>query len=499
VVPWAVLSQRRIMATIWLISFCGLVLRLYRFVHAGPRTGIVGYDDGVYFGAAVRLAHGTLPYRDFVFLHPPVILELMAPLAALTPHVSTVPLVAAARILTALVSAATVPLLGLLLRHRGIVPVVIGCTVLAATADAVASSRAVLIEPYLAFFFVLALVLLFDRDEPAGPTRTFWGGVVLGVAAATKIWAFAPIVVLVVVCGRQRLRRLLLGITLGAVIPCLPFLIASPGAFVHQVIVDQLTRHAARTPLSVRLGDMLGLNGLPKVPAAIAIVTGLVLVLALYFGYRRMWRQRRASRIEIAAIGMALAVVAMFFATDVYFWHYTGFAAVFVALVVALPARAVERSRAGVAWLSAVGAALATLVFSCVRGNAMVYWTDVNVGAFDRAIPPGRCVLNDDPALGLAVNRYPSTPDCPVVVDPFGTGVALGDGREGTAARDEPGVRRVWWHAVHRADVVLVRRPTLRMIPWDVPHGLRAYVETHFRRVPADQPDQFGVYVRRKP
>src|SRR5277367_2955347 len=44
------------------------------------------YDDGVYFGAAVRLVSGVLPYRDYVFLQPPGIAVLGAPIAWLTGH-----------------------------------------------------------------------------------------------------------------------------------------------------------------------------------------------------------------------------------------------------------------------------------------------------------------------------------------------------------------------------------------------------------------------------
>jgi hypothetical protein len=34
-------------------------------------TGFTNYDDGVNFGGALGLVHGELPYRDFLWLHPP--------------------------------------------------------------------------------------------------------------------------------------------------------------------------------------------------------------------------------------------------------------------------------------------------------------------------------------------------------------------------------------------------------------------------------------------
>src|SRR5215208_2545818 len=63
-----------------LLAFAVCAVRLLQ-PHA--LLGIVEYDDGVYVGATVRLVHGIVPYRDFVFGHPPGILLLLLPLAIL--------------------------------------------------------------------------------------------------------------------------------------------------------------------------------------------------------------------------------------------------------------------------------------------------------------------------------------------------------------------------------------------------------------------------------
>ncbi|HWD24554.1 MAG TPA: hypothetical protein VG368_03755, partial [Acidimicrobiales bacterium] len=46
--------------------------------------GLTEYDDGVYFGASLRLIEGVFPYRDFVFVQPPGITVVLAPFAALS-------------------------------------------------------------------------------------------------------------------------------------------------------------------------------------------------------------------------------------------------------------------------------------------------------------------------------------------------------------------------------------------------------------------------------
>ena len=46
-------------------------------------TGVLEYDDGVYYGAAKFLLHGLMPYRDFTIVHPPAICVLLLPFAAI--------------------------------------------------------------------------------------------------------------------------------------------------------------------------------------------------------------------------------------------------------------------------------------------------------------------------------------------------------------------------------------------------------------------------------
>ena len=58
-----------------------LGLRVYELSLPGYLFGLTEYDDGSYFGSAVHLVGGILPYRDFVFVQPPGILLLMAPAA----------------------------------------------------------------------------------------------------------------------------------------------------------------------------------------------------------------------------------------------------------------------------------------------------------------------------------------------------------------------------------------------------------------------------------
>jgi hypothetical protein len=65
-------------------TVAGLVLRLLQLTRPGHLLGVTEYDDGVYFGSAIRLINGVMPYKDFILVQPPGLIVLMTPIAALS-------------------------------------------------------------------------------------------------------------------------------------------------------------------------------------------------------------------------------------------------------------------------------------------------------------------------------------------------------------------------------------------------------------------------------
>jgi len=55
------------------------VARLVPVLRGGGLAGLGNYDDGVYYASGTALLNGILPYRDYVFLHPPGIVVMLAP------------------------------------------------------------------------------------------------------------------------------------------------------------------------------------------------------------------------------------------------------------------------------------------------------------------------------------------------------------------------------------------------------------------------------------
>ena len=172
-----------------LTTLVAFALRLYQDSRPGMLFGVAEYDDGPYFGSAVRLVHGSLPYRQFVFVQPPGITLLMSPAALLSYWTGTGWGLAIGRILTLLAGTAGVALVGLLVRHRGLLAVLVTCGIMAVYANAVAAAHTVLVEPWLVVFCLAGAVAVFDRDRIAARQNTTSHGSTSTVCAAATALA----------------------------------------------------------------------------------------------------------------------------------------------------------------------------------------------------------------------------------------------------------------------------------------------------------------------
>jgi hypothetical protein len=145
-------------------TLLALALRIYQLTRPGYLHGVTEYDDGVYFGSAVRLAYGVVPYRDFVLVQPPGIVLLLAPLGLLAKATGTAGAFAVARVLTACVGAAAVPLAGWLVRRWGPLAAAIACGLLAVYPSGITAAHTVLLEPWVVLFCLLGAVVAFEGE-----------------------------------------------------------------------------------------------------------------------------------------------------------------------------------------------------------------------------------------------------------------------------------------------------------------------------------------------
>jgi hypothetical protein len=513
-------------------TLTGLALRLWILFLPGLMS-VTQYDDGPYFGSAVRLVHGALPYRDYAFVQPPGITELMSPPALESYLGGTAWALVLGRFLTVFAGAAAIALACFLVRHRGVLAVLLTGGIMAIYPPAAASAHTVLLEPWLVLFCLAGAVAVFDGDRITASTkRLAWGGAAFGFAGAIKVWAIVPVLVFVVLC-LPHLRKAAVfagGVAAGFVIPVLPFVIASPGRFYDDVVVAQFARIGTRVPAWKRFNSMMGTPKFLTPPTVVALaITVVVFVIVAQVAASRATRRNPAA-LDWFAVASGALIIVMFLWPPYYASHYAAFFAPFLALSLALPlARLVnglaERRRppapapAGRApaardatgqdaetpagapaapgrhvarpatpWLARAG--LIVLALAVLAGAVAQAPPPTRATArFDvpavtlRLIPQGACVLTDSAVYLLIANRFTSSvPGCPQMVDSLGTDLALGGGRRpGSGAGQVPAVSAAWHQAFGAAGWVLLTPKAGLRIPWNA--SLLAYFHSHFRLI----------------
>lgn len=498
-------------------SALAFAIRLYQMSRPGFLTGITEYDDGVYFGAAVRLVHGAMPYRSFVLVQPPGIVVLMSPLALLAKATGTETGFALARLATALAGAACIPLAGWLVRRRGPLACAIACGMLAVFPGGINAAHTVLLEPWIVLFCLLGALAVFEADEITERRgRLALGGAAFGVAAAVKLWAFIPIAVIVLICLAPPRRRALRPFLAGAVIAfgliTLPFALAAPHAFWTDVVVAQVSRvDVTRVAIWQRLAGLTGANAFSPVSRSGALLTAVALgVLALAGTAVAAARERRLPPAldTFALASAALVLVAFLWPAD-YYPHYSWFFAPFLALSLAVSVgralSGLDRAAAPVAGAVAVAVLVLVGVAAEKQFRQLAKAKSGQPAALaHHQIPAGSCVLTDLQDFTLVSDRFVSTkPGCSNMVDLIGTEYALAHGHNGvTGAGSVPAVQNLFLSAFRSADFVWLQCSpgsgrgclTNRRIPWTP--TILGYFRQHFMRAPG-HPSLANLYVRR--
>lgn len=185
-------------------------------------------DEGVYYAASAWIWEGRWPYADFVLVHPPGIVWLLAPVSWLEPANGFF----AARVLTTLVGAVNILLVG---RIAG-VP---GALCYALWPEAVALERGPALEPWLN----CALLGMLN-------TRGWVSGALGGLALTIKLWAVPWFAILLV----RKDWRALVAVPVVFAVLVAPF---DTAALVDQVFGFQIERPADGAGRWTRLGALL--------------------------------------------------------------------------------------------------------------------------------------------------------------------------------------------------------------------------------------------------
>jgi len=350
-----------------LIVVGGLALRLFALFGAGgPVAAPIDHDPGVYFAASAMLVRGVLPYRDFVFVHPPGALYVFAPLAVFRIDLAFI----AARFLAAIVGAVNIYLVG---RMGGLV----GALLYAVYPDAIIAERAPYLEPVLNLA-CLSSAFFWRKD------RSILAGVLAGAACSIKliggVWVIAAMA-----SGGRRLRFLGAAAATGALLLA-PLALTAPRNF----ILETLLFHSRRpvdgiVGAAARLHEMF--NGGHLAVSILAIVGLFSLKKTRYFAVA-----------SVLTIGVFLASAS--------FWGQ--YDAHLAASTCVLAGMAIPPRRQLLAAILVLP--LAVMSFPKVGRSPEV----VQAGdAIRKYVPPNDCVVTFEPAWSMIGGRLP------VIVDSY--------------------------------------------------------------------------------
>lgn len=468
-------SPRTRWLAVVVIALVCVAVCYYQLSRPGMLLGLTEYDDATYFGTAVRLVHGVIPYRDFVYVQPPGLPLLLTPFAALSYAIGTRDGLALARIAMPLLAGAQVLLVGRLIRHRGLAATIVACGVMAFYTDSIVAQHTVLLEPVSCLFCLIGFALAFEGDRLSSDRRLVWAGIALGFAGSVKVWAVVPALVLAIACvpAWRRALRVAAGAAAGFFVPVLPFLATAPGTFIHEVIVIQLERALPeRVSLHYRLSEMLGLSGftsdLAGNTASNHLVDEMAVVLLVFVvvAYALPWRGW--PRLDLVALATAGLMAGALLVPAEFYYHYPAFLTPWAALALGVATSrysdAVHRRLAegnvrrvlqalALAGLAAAVVAVATTDF-VLLGHVNEYDPGPSV---DAVVPAGGCAITDDPGYLVSANRLVSSvPGCPPFVDDSGIALADDNGR----AASVPGslsqqLVATWLNAINHADYLV--------------------------------------------
>lgn len=426
---------------VWLlpvaIAVVAFVVRWESVQHSGGLHALLGYDEGVYFGASTSFVSGLMPYRDFVLVHPPGSVVLLSPFAVLGKLTTDSTGWVAARIFVMLLGAFNAAVVFVIARRISLVAAVVAGGLYAVWAPVVHVERTTMLEAFVLTAIVVALWAL--RTPQESTWRLALAGGFLGLGAATKLWGLVPLAVVVAWLLISRAWRSA-GITAGAsavafAVIVVPFAAADPHRMFALVIRAQMGRGRGGTHELDRLTRMFNLD-VSSIAASPRLMAGagLLALVLIAAGMALAWWKAPASRLWVALLGVQLVVL---MAVPVYFEGYSSFigpalmlvAGTTTAVLWTLSARwpgwpvAVLRGLLGTVL---VGAALVSGYRALHSGHDL----RPHLASIDRATQGARCVGSDSAGLLIITDTLTRNIErgCPTVLDFDGMVYSFDDG-----------------------------------------------------------------------
>jgi hypothetical protein len=387
------------------VACVALLARVWMLRGTGLHS-LVGYDSGVYYAAADALVHGRRPYADFLLLHPPGIVLLLSPFAALGSITSDTDGMLVARFAIILLGTLNAVLVTRIGWRFGRAAAIAGGLFYALWAPVVVVENQTRLEPVGNLCVLVALLLLRRRGRPSFRVELL-AGFALGAGASVKIWGVLPLVVILgwqlLDRGRRSAVKIVAGAIAAGVMICVPFLVMAPGDMFRMVVADQLGRPRMNVSVGARLRSLTSLAfSMPhdRSPAILAAVGGVAVAAVLL-----AWRER-SGRVVVVLLA---AQTALLLSAPSFFSFYSAFVVPAAALTFALAAAEVTawlvRARMGIrvvgVALLGIAVAVAGVLLVPIRVQIGRPFPGKQLGA---AAGQRRCVLSDTPMALIQMN-----------------------------------------------------------------------------------------------
>jgi hypothetical protein len=505
------------------VALVPTVLSIFVMVHEltlhNSLGGVTFAWAGHNFASAVSLSNGNLPYNNFTtsfpLNQPPGMTIILLPFAFGAHGGDAGGAMAAARIFTVIVSVFNVFLVGFSARRHGIASSFVAGTLFALFPYAFYSTASYTFEPFLVLFCLLSFQAAFSQGFMVHGGRLIAAGALMGVAMTFKPWAVIPAIALLVCAAinwRESLGRVAGGLAIGLFVPNIFFFLASPSAYISDVIGAELNTGtgAGSNPGGGRLQEVLGLGRPLGLTSTSTLALVIALVIAVLVVVTSIGRITGSTWHDWVVLGTTAGIAAIAFVPSSLPIGYTYFLAAFGAILlghtvgklvsmlstISIGTSDTTSTLAGGLTILIVGGMIGTIGICAPKEanfeRAYFFKHGTNPGAFlMKAIPKNACVISNNPEALVISGHYGTTPsNCPIFPDPAAILAAAGSG----ATIASPAVVNNWERAFSGSQY-FVEYPGPDNIPWSF--ELKDFFSRNF--LPYDEAHGIKIFVNRTP
>lgn len=316
-----------------LLFIFAFLVRLISLLTSGGFDSVLGYDDGVYYGAATAFSHGLIPYKDFVMVHPPGILLILSPFTWLANITSDATGFYFARVFFMLIGACSTYLIYRIGRRFSRTAGIIAALIYAVWMPIVRLERTPYLEGIGSLALLIALHLL--PKASVNKNRIALAGVVLGFAVSTKLWFAVPVVIISIwlIFSKEFKRAFIFGAsslaTFGVVISW--FWLKAGSKFWDLILVAQVNRHTSYISPLTRIEQIFNFVSFTFIhDNKHRFIFGSILVILIGFIFLKYFKSRDQGLLILMLFAAQFLILMQ---TPVFFNAYPSFVAATFALI----------------------------------------------------------------------------------------------------------------------------------------------------------------------